>query len=34
MRAYRDRLKIPIADDEIAKYPFYRPEDDSPSTAT
>jgi pyruvate dehydrogenase E1 component len=29
MRTYRDRLKIPISDDEIAKYPFYRPEVDS-----
>ena len=29
MRAYRDRLAIPISDDEIAKYPFYRPEVDS-----
>jgi pyruvate dehydrogenase E1 component len=29
MRTYRDRLKIPIADDEIAKYPFYRPPVDS-----
>jgi len=29
MRAYRDRLKIPISDDEIAKFPFYRPPVDS-----
>jgi pyruvate dehydrogenase E1 component len=29
MRTYRNRLKIPIADDQIAKYPFYRPEVDS-----
>ncbi len=32
MRAYRDRLKIPIEDDQIAKYPFYRPEPDSAET--
>ena len=29
MRTYRDRLKIPIADEEIAKFPFYRPPVDS-----
>ena len=29
MRAYRDRLKIPIDDDQIAKFPFYRPDVDS-----
>jgi len=28
--AYRDRLKIPIKDEEIDKYPFYRPPVDSP----
>jgi pyruvate dehydrogenase E1 component len=27
--AYRDRLKIPISDEEIDKYPFYRPEPES-----
>ena len=29
MRAFRDRFDIPISDDEIGKYPFYRPEEDS-----
>jgi pyruvate dehydrogenase E1 component len=30
MKAYRDRLKIPIDDDEIVKFPFHRPDVDSP----
>ncbi len=30
MRTYRDRLKIPIEDDQIVKYPFHRPDVDSP----
>ncbi len=29
MKAFRDRFNIPIDDDEIAKYPFHRPEKDS-----
>jgi pyruvate dehydrogenase E1 component len=30
LRAFRDRFAIPIEDDEIAKFPFYRPPEDSP----
>ena len=30
LRAFRDRFHIPISDDEIAKAPFYRPDEDSP----
>lgn len=30
LKAFRDRFKIPISDDEIGKAPFYRPADDSP----
>ncbi|HEX7002607.1 MAG TPA: pyruvate dehydrogenase (acetyl-transferring), homodimeric type [Trueperaceae bacterium] len=30
MRAFRDRFDIPISDDEIGKFPFYRPPEDSP----
>jgi pyruvate dehydrogenase E1 component len=30
MIAYRDRLKIPNTDDEIDRFPFYRPDPDSP----
>jgi pyruvate dehydrogenase E1 component len=30
MRAYRDRLKIPIEDEQIVKFPFHRPDADSP----
>ena len=30
LRAFRDRFKIPISDDEIAKAPFYHPPPDSP----
>ena len=30
LRAFRDRFKIPILDNEIADAPFYRPPDDSP----
>ena len=29
MRTYRDRLKIPISDEDMVKYPFYRPDEDS-----
>ncbi len=29
MRFFRDRFDIPIADDEIDKFPFYRPDEDS-----
>ncbi|MDZ7706979.1 MAG: pyruvate dehydrogenase (acetyl-transferring), homodimeric type [Trueperaceae bacterium] len=30
MRIFRDRFDIPIADEDIGDYPFYRPEPDSP----
>ena len=30
LRAFRDRFRIPIGDDEIAAAPFYRPSEDSP----
>ncbi|NBC96429.1 MAG: pyruvate dehydrogenase (acetyl-transferring), homodimeric type [Deinococcus-Thermus bacterium] len=30
MRAFRDRFDIPVSDEEIGDYPFYRPEPDSP----
>jgi pyruvate dehydrogenase E1 component len=30
LRELRDRWKIPIADDELASVPFYKPADDSP----
>ena len=30
MKAFRDRFDIPIGDDAIGEYPFYRPEPDSP----
>jgi pyruvate dehydrogenase E1 component len=30
LRAFRDRFKIPISDDQIANTPFYRPPEDSP----
>ena len=30
LRAFRSRFGIPIGDDEIARAPFYRPDDDSP----
>ncbi|HUL11863.1 MAG TPA: pyruvate dehydrogenase (acetyl-transferring), homodimeric type [Methylococcaceae bacterium] len=30
LKAFRDRFNIPIADDQIATTPFYRPADDSP----
>ncbi len=33
LRAFRDRLDIPIDDDEIAEFPFYRPPEDSPEHA-
>ncbi len=29
LKAFRDRFKIPVADDKIAEVPFYRPPDDS-----
>ena len=29
MRAFRDRFDIPISDDEIGKFPFHRPDEDS-----
>ena len=33
MRKYRDRLKIPISDDQIAKFPFFRPDVEAPEIA-
>lgn len=30
LKAFRDRFKIPISDDEIADVPFYKPPNDSP----
>ncbi len=30
LREFRDRLKIPISDEELEKTPFYRPADNSP----
>ena len=30
LKAFRDRFKIPVADNKIASTPFYRPADDSP----
>jgi pyruvate dehydrogenase E1 component len=30
VKLFRDRFEIPIADDELAKMPFYKPADDSP----
>ena len=30
LRAFRDRFRIPLTDDQIADAPFYRPPDDSP----
>jgi pyruvate dehydrogenase E1 component len=30
MKAFRDRFDLPVRDDEITKYPFFRPPDDSP----
>ncbi len=30
LRAFRDRFRIPLTDDQIADAPFYRPDDDSP----
>jgi pyruvate dehydrogenase E1 component len=30
LRAWRDRWKIPLDDDQVATVPFYRPPDDSP----
>nr|WKN37574.1 pyruvate dehydrogenase (acetyl-transferring), homodimeric type [Tunicatimonas sp. TK19036] len=29
LKVYRDRFKLPISDDEIAKAPFFRPKEDS-----
>jgi len=33
LKAFRDRFRIPVSDDEIAEAPFYRPPDDSPEIA-
>ena len=30
LRAFRDRFKIPVPDDQVDKAPYYRPADDSP----
>ncbi len=30
IRQFRDRFKVPIADDQLSEIPFYRPPDDSP----
>ncbi len=30
LRAFRDRFRIPVSDDDVAAAPFYRPADDSP----
>ena len=30
MRTFRDRFDIPIRDEDIAQFPFYRPDEDSP----
>jgi pyruvate dehydrogenase E1 component len=30
MRAFRDRYRIPVSDDELESAPFYKPADDSP----
>ena len=30
LRQFRDRFKIPIADDKLAELPYYKPADDSP----
>ncbi|MGH8443496.1 MAG: pyruvate dehydrogenase (acetyl-transferring), homodimeric type, partial [Nevskiaceae bacterium] len=30
LKAFRDRFKLPISDDQIASTPFYRPAEDSP----
>ncbi len=30
LRAFRTRFNIPLSDDDVAKLPFYKPEDDSP----
>ena len=30
MKQFRDRFEIPISDDELGDFPFYRPEPDSP----
>ena len=29
LKTFRDRFDIPVSDDEIGKFPFYRPEEDS-----
>ncbi len=29
LKIFRDRFEVPIKDDEIAQYPFYRPEEDA-----
>jgi pyruvate dehydrogenase E1 component len=30
MKAFRDRFSVPVNDEDIADYPFYRPDEDSP----
>ncbi len=30
MKAFRDRFELPVSDDEITQYPFFRPDGDSP----
>jgi pyruvate dehydrogenase E1 component len=30
LKSFRDRFDIPISDEEIGKFPFYKPEEDSP----
>ncbi|MCI0401305.1 MAG: pyruvate dehydrogenase (acetyl-transferring), homodimeric type [Gammaproteobacteria bacterium] len=32
LKAFRDRFNIPISDDELSDFPFYRPPEDSPET--
>lgn len=32
LRIFRERLQIPVSEDEVADKPFYRPEEDSPET--
>jgi len=30
MKAFRDRFSLPVSDEEITRYPFFRPQEDSP----
>jgi pyruvate dehydrogenase E1 component len=30
LKTFRDRFEIPVSDDEIGKFPFYKPDEDSP----